>query len=42
LKGLLFWRLESVSASVAPKFRALGQQLFRQGMQSQGAMAHSD
>ena len=42
LKGLMFWRLESVSQALAPKFRAFGQGLFSQGMANQGAMAHSD
>ena len=42
LKGLLFWRMESISQQIAPKLRAVGQQMFRSGMENQGAMAHSD
>lgn len=34
--------MEGLSQSMGPKFRAMGQSLFKQGMDSQGAMAHAD
>jgi hypothetical protein len=42
LKGILFYKLENATISMGPAFRALGQQLFRQGMSLQGASAHED
>jgi hypothetical protein len=42
LKGLLYYKLENVSVSLAPLFRNLGQSLFRSGMVNQGASAHTD
>lgn len=42
LKGVLFYKLENLTISVGPAFRAWGQNLFRQGMAMQGASAHED
>lgn len=42
IKGLLFWRFETIQQTLAPKLRAIGQNMFRAGMANQGAMAHSD
>lgn len=42
-KGVLYFKLESVTARIlGPFFRSTGQSLFRQGMASQGALAHQD
>ena len=41
-KGVLYYKLENSFVSFAPRLRAMGQQLFRAGMASQGAAAHED
>ena len=42
IKGALYFKLENLSVSLSPALRSWGQTLFRQGMASQGAMAHED
>ena len=41
-KGALYYKLENMMIGSAPNLRRWGQQLFRQGMAAQGAMAHQD
>lgn len=42
IKGALYYRLENLTVSFGPTLRRVGQNLFRQGIASQGAMAHED
>jgi hypothetical protein len=42
LKGVLFYKLESLSMSLGPKFREIGQTMFKAGMSNQGSSAHAD
>ena len=41
-KGSLYYSLENMKIGLAPNLRKWGQNLFRQGMVNQGAMAHED
>ena len=41
-KGALYYKLENMTVGLAPTLRRWGQNLYRQGMASQGAMAHED
>ena len=41
-KGTLYYSLENMKIGLAPSLRKWGQNLFRQGMANQGAMAHED
>ena len=41
-KGVLYFKLENSVAGYGPTLRKWGQQLFRAGMASQGAMGHED
>lgn len=42
LKGVLYYRFESLTTSMGPLFRNWGQSLFRNGLAMQGASAHED
>ena len=42
LKGLLYYKMENMTVAMGPHLRRIGQQLFRSGMESQGASAHAD
>lgn len=42
VKGSLFYTFENLSASLGPKVRQMGQQVYRRGMALQGASAHED
>jgi carbonic anhydrase/acetyltransferase-like protein (isoleucine patch superfamily) len=42
LKGALYYKLENATVSMAPKIRKMGRDLFNQGNDMQGAMAHKD
>jgi hypothetical protein len=42
LKGALYYKLENATVGLAPKIRNMGRNLFAQGNEMQGAMAHKD
>jgi carbonic anhydrase/acetyltransferase-like protein (isoleucine patch superfamily) len=41
-KGALYYKLENATVGLAPRIRKMGRDLFKQGMDMQGAMAHKD
>ena len=41
-KGALYYKLENMTVGLSPSLRKWGQSLFRQGMASQGSLAHED
>lgn len=42
LKGLLYYRFENMTVSMAPLLRNWGRTLFNNGMANQGPSAHAD
>lgn len=42
LRGVLYFKIDKLYASLAPTFRGMGQNLFRQGLAMQGDSAHED
>jgi carbonic anhydrase/acetyltransferase-like protein (isoleucine patch superfamily) len=41
-KGALYYKLENATVSMAPRIRKMGRDLFKQGNEMQGEMAHKD
>lgn len=42
MKGLFYWRCEEMVVKASPFLRNIGRNMFKAGMESQGASAHSD
>jgi hypothetical protein len=42
VKGALYYKLENLTVSFAPKIRKMGQQIYQRGMAMQGDFAHED
>ena len=42
LRGILYYKLDSLSTMMGPRFRSIGQSLFRSGLAMQGESAHTE